>query len=40
MLALTFASFITARYVQGRTGIALLNPLLVSIVVINSIHKG
>jgi predicted murein hydrolase (TIGR00659 family) len=40
MLALTFASFITARYVQGRTGIALLNPLLVSIVVIIAILKG
>ncbi|TGX83349.1 LrgB family protein [Palleniella muris] len=34
LLALTFAAFIGAQWIRRRTGVALLNPILVSIIVI------
>lgn len=34
LIALTFGVYIISRFIQGRTGIALLNPILISIVVI------
>ena len=34
LIAVTFVSFIGAQYLQRRTGIKLLNPILVSIIVL------